>query len=161
MRKISLYAALLLAIFSTVALADDARLRCAALDAPSDAVLTQTQWVADREDLPVFCEVEGTIVRRIKFALRMPGENWNGKFVVAGCGGFCGSLLPDKPGHSNSINEALKLGFAAITTDGGHEAPSWDTDWAMSDPPALDLYAGAWMPLAVAVGRELPQEIFD
>ena len=31
------------------------------------------------------------------------------------------SVLADKPGFSNTINEALKRGYAAITTDGGHE----------------------------------------
>jgi feruloyl esterase len=39
---------------------------------------------------------------------------------MAGCGGYYGSLLPDKPGYSNTINEALKQGFAAISHDGGH-----------------------------------------
>lgn len=117
--------------------------------------LSAASLVAEVASLPAYCQVEGTISGRVSFVLRLPQQNWNGKFAVAGCGGFCGSLEPDNSGHSNSINEALKLGYAAITTDGGHKAPSWSTDWAMQDPPALDLYAGAWMPLAVATGRAL------
>jgi pimeloyl-ACP methyl ester carboxylesterase len=127
---------------------------------PPATVVSDTALITERDDLPPFCQVDGVIAERVGFALRMPVHQWNGKFVVAGCGGFCGSLLPDKPGYSNSINEALKLGFAAITTDGGHRAKSWDTDWAMEDPPALDLYAGAWMPLAVATGRFLVQQFY-
>ncbi len=125
-----------------------------------DTVLTAAVLVADKPNLSAFCQVDGTIADRIGFALRLPARDWNGKFVVAGCGGFCGSLLPDKPGYSNSINEALKLGYAAITTDGGHRAESWDTDWALADPVALDLYAGAWMPLAVATGNALVLQFY-
>lgn len=57
------------------------------------------------------------------------------------------------PGYSNSMNEALKSGYAVIQTDSGHKAQSWETDWAIGNEPALDLFAGQWMPLAVATGR--------
>ncbi len=127
---------------------------------PPDTVIKSAAFMSNRSDLPDFCQVDGTIAERIGFALRLPARDWNVKFVVAGCGGFCGSLHPDKPGYSNSINEALKLGYAAITTDGGHRAESWDTDWALADPLALDLYAGAWMPLAVATGNALVQQFY-
>ncbi len=136
--------------------------RCSALAelTPRDTVLTSAALVVNKPNLPAFCQVDGIIADRISFALRLPAKDWNGKFVVAGCGGFCGSLLPDKPGYSNSINEALKLGYAAITTDGGHRAESWNTDWAMEDPVALDLFAGAWMPLAVTTGNALVQKFY-
>ncbi len=87
--------------------------------------------------------------------MRLPVDGWNGKFAVTGGGGFCGSLRPDKVGYSNSMNESLKLGYAVIQTDGGHKAESWDTDWAIGDPQALELYAGTWMPLAVVTGKAL------
>jgi len=109
----------------------------------------------DHNNLPTFCQVEGQIEDKVGFVMRLPAADWNGKFVVAGCGGFCGSLNPDKPGYSNSLNAALKDGYAAIQTDSGHQAPSWQTDWALDDPRALELYAGAWMPLAVASGQSL------
>lgn len=125
-----------------------------------DVELSRSRSIGERDDLPAFCEVEGRIVKRVRFVLRMPATDWNGKFVVAGCGGFCGSLNPDKPGYSNSINGALRLGFAAIQTDGGHEAESWDTDWAIGDREALSLYAGQWMPLAVEAGRTLLQSFY-
>jgi pimeloyl-ACP methyl ester carboxylesterase len=160
MRTLIFFAAMQLSLSAPVMAGEDAQQRCDAIAVEPGTTLKATAVIADREDLLPFCQVQGTIAGRIKFALRMPVENWNGKFVVAGCGGFCGSLLPEKPGHSNSINEALKLGYAAITTDGGHEAESWDTDWAMQDPPALDLYAGAWMPQAVNTGREIVQRFY-
>jgi feruloyl esterase len=124
------------------------------LDVPGTEI-QQAVYNPDRTDLPAFCELRGEIVERVKFVMRLPASDWNGKFVVTGCGGFCGYLRPDKPGYSNSINEALKLGYAAIQTDSGHQAPNWSTDWAIGDEKALRLYAGEWMPLATATGRSL------
>lgn len=141
---------------------EDPSLRCdvlAGLPIPGTALATASP-VADRPDLPDFCQVEGQIAGRIGFIMRLPARDWNGKFAVAGCGGFCGSLRPDKPGHSNSMNESLKLGYAVIQTDGGHQAESWETDWAIGDDRALALYAGAWMPLAVAAGRALVEAYY-
>lgn len=109
----------------------------------------------DVPGLPDYCQLGGHIADKLGFVMRLPTDKWNGKFVVTGCGGFCGSLNPDKPGYSNSMNTSLKLGYAVIQTDGGHKADSWDTDWAIGDQRALELYAGAWMPLAVASGKAL------
>jgi tannase/feruloyl esterase len=117
--------------------------------------IDMAQARAAAEGMPGFCHVEGQIFERIGFAMRLPSANWNGKFAVAGCGGFCGSLKPDKKGYSNSMNRALRSGYAVIQTDGGHRAESWDTDWAIADDVALRLFAGEWMPHAVATGRGL------
>ena len=145
-----------LAVFLATANASaSASQQCQALPAAelADTELSATSLIVEREGLPPFCQVEGQIAARIGSVMRLPADNWNGKLAVTGCGGFCGSLLPEKPGYSNSMNEYLKGGYAVIQTDGGHQAESWDTDWALGDDTALDLYAGAWMPLAVATGR--------
>lgn len=128
--------------------------------APATAI-TAAREVNNHASLSPFCQVEGTIEDRVGFIMRLPSEGWNGKFVVAGCGGFCGYLAPDKPGHSNSLNAALQAGYAAIQTDGGHQAPNTDTDWAIGDPRALELYAGAWLQLAVATGQQLAASYFE
>ena len=122
--------------------------------------LTAAQLVTDRQDISPFCQLEGEIAGRVGFVMRLPAANWNGKFAVTGCGGFCGSLIPDKPGYSNSMNESLKLGYAVIQTDSGHRAQSWETDWALGDERALELYAGAWMPLSVATGTSLVENYY-
>jgi feruloyl esterase len=112
------------------------------------------------EILPSYCQVKGVIKEKIGFEMRAPAVNWNGKFVVAGCGGFCGKLNGDKKGHSNSLNESLKLGFAAIITDSGHKAESWQTQWGLDDAESLGLYAGEWMPLAVENGIKIITNLF-
>jgi len=112
-----------------------------------------------REGLPQFCRVRGQIEGRTRFEMRLP-KDWNGRFVMAGCGGFCGVLNPDKSGHSNSINEALKKGYAAISHDGGHTAQSWQTDWAYNDPEALEIWAHKILPLVTGVGSYLVESLY-
>lgn len=79
--------------------------------------------------------------------------------MMAGCGGFCGSLLPDKLGHSNAINEALKRGYAAISHDGGHQAKSWETHWAV-DQDALELWAHKILPVVAGAGTQLTTSLY-
>ncbi len=48
-------------------------------------------------DLPAYCRVLGTVRPAISFEVRLPLQNWNGKYYGTGCGGFCGTLLSDAP----------------------------------------------------------------
>ena len=85
---------------------------CSSLAAPQQVIFeSQPSWYQS-ETLPRHCRVRGTITNSIRFEMRLPAQ-WNGRFMMAGCGGYCGVLLPDKPGHSNGINEALKRGYVA------------------------------------------------
>jgi len=131
---------------------------CAALAAPEHAVFTTRPTWVDSDPLPTYCRVRGVIDSHVQFEMRLP-ERWNRRFMMAGCGGFCGELLPDKPGHSNAINEALKRGYAAISHDGGHEAPSWETGWA-ADREALELWAHKVLPAVAGAGVQLATDMY-
>jgi len=130
---------------------------CAALaDAQAaEGVVTATDVVNEDDGLPAYCRVRGVIEPRIGFEARLPVADWNGKYYQAGCGGFCGSVLPDKTGFSNTINEALKLGYAAITTDGGHRGGLGEASWAADDPGAVEVYAHRAVPLTHRFGTAL------
>ncbi len=66
--------------------------------------------------------------------MRLPLQNWNGKYYGTGCGGFCGSLNSDAPGFTNAMNYGLRRGYAASTMDGGHWGTgSVDGRWAVGD----------------------------
>jgi hypothetical protein len=41
--------------------------------------------VESRDELPAHCRVRGVIVPAINFELRLPIEDWNGKFYMVGC----------------------------------------------------------------------------
>ncbi len=131
--------------------------RCESLqttEIPGTAI-QETAAVAAQDELPAFCRIRGSIAPEIGFEARLPLEGWNGKYYQSGCGGFCGSLRPDKPGFSNTINEALKLGYAAITTDSGHKGGIGDASWAVGNAEAVEVYAHRTVPLTHAAGTRM------
>jgi len=119
-----------------------------------------TNAVTDRDDLPGFCQIRGSIDPNIGFEARLPLVDWNGKYYQAGCGGYCGSVLPDKPGFANTINEALKRGYAAITTDAGHQATIGDPSWAKDNPDAVEIYGHRTIPLTHQAGIRLTSTFY-
>ena len=116
--------------------------------------------ITDREDLPDFCAIRGTIEPDIGFEARFPLTGWNGKFYQSGCGGYCGRVLPDKKGYSNTINKALQRGYAAITTDSGHTAGNGDASWAIDNPLAVEVYAHKSIPLAYQAGTSMVEAFY-
>lgn len=86
--------------------------------------------------VPAFCRVAGVIKPTadsdIKFEVWMPAQGWNGKFEGVGNGGFAGyTNYPDLSG-------ALRAGFAAASTDTGHQAPGiTKADWALEHPEKI------------------------
>ena len=119
--------------------------------------IRETERIAATSDTPAYCRVAGEIQPSVGFEIRMPEPAaWNGRFLVSGCGAFCGTVLPDQPGMRNAIQFAVKRGYAAITTDAGHRgAASTDLSWARDNPKAERLYAHAWVPPAAEGGRAL------
>ena len=68
-----------------------------------------------RRDIPETCRVEGIIAPQVGFLLYLPTTNWNGKFMMVGCGGACGMFLPFR------IEPPLVRNYAVVTTDLGHK----------------------------------------
>lgn len=131
---------------------------CASVSAPEGVRLEAApRWVTGGT-LPAHCEIRGVASGKVRFVMRLPAE-WHGRFLMAGCGGFCGELLPDKEGFSNAINFAVRRGYAAIAHDSGHQAPSWDTAWAR-DPDALDIWAHRVIPIIVSAGTALARSVY-
>ncbi len=98
-------------------------------DAPTRVVTAQVVNASGK--VPQYCRVEGYIAPQVGFEFHLPLEKWNGKFLMQGCGGFCGSLQ-----GLESCPEALARGYACGTTDMGHRGPSMDGKWAYDNPQA-------------------------
>ena len=127
----------------------------------ADIQFETAQTVAATNDLPAYCQLSGTIAPSIGFEARLPLETWNGKYLQAGCGGFCGTVVPDKPGYSNSINYALRRGYAAITTDAGHQSlHTGQSEWAFDNRDAEILYALSAIPLTFEAGHALVEALY-
>jgi feruloyl esterase len=73
-------------------------------------------------DLPAFCRVAATVRptsdSEIKIEVWMPSSGWNGKFQGVGNGGWTGSI------GEAALATALRRGYAAASTDTGHEGGS-------------------------------------
>ena len=73
------------------------------------------------EPIPQHCRVKlvlkPTADSNINSELWLPIDNWNGKFLVVGNGGFAGSIQ----GYGD-MQVALRLGYATAATDTGHSA---------------------------------------
>src|SRR6478672_13668344 len=84
-----------------------------------DTNLLSATVVPAAGDTPEYCRVLGYVRPAINFEIRLPTANWNGKFYMAGCGGFCGKLNSDSD-FILDIKRALQRQYAVSMTDGGH-----------------------------------------
>lgn len=75
-------------------------------------------------ELGVFCRVSAVLSpvagSNIEIEVWLPTENWNNKLVAVGNGGFAGVISYD------ALAEALTEGFAAVSTDTGHQGGTPD-----------------------------------
>jgi len=79
-------------------------------------------------DFPEYCRILGYIRPAINFEIRLPIKDWNEKFYMYGCGGFCGSI------NINDTNEGLIRNYAVVAMDGGHWGENvFDIRWAYNN----------------------------
>jgi feruloyl esterase len=80
--------------------------------------------VTDESAPASHCKVAGVIGTETNFELLLP-ENWNGKFVMGGGGGFVGLVV-----NTSLAFGALQAGYATVGTDTGHQGHPLDASWA-------------------------------
>ena len=88
----------------------------------ADATIESAARDTGGADGPPYCRVMATATHppandRITIWVALPTENWNGRFLGTGGGGFSG-------GSPRSLPAAVQEGFAAAATDTGHEGAS-------------------------------------
>ncbi|MEH6437740.1 tannase/feruloyl esterase family alpha/beta hydrolase [Massilia sp. DD77] len=129
-----------------------------------NAIAAGTLAVAGKP-IPAHCQVQGQMHRRtsavdgqayaIGFEMRLP-LNWNGRFYYQANGGLDGSVLAatGMVGGGGPLDNALNMGFAVISSDAGHGAP---TPFFGIDPQARLDYGyqavGKLTPMAKALIR--------
>lgn len=86
--------------------------------------------------VPTHCRVRGFIRpasgSEIEFEVWMPENDWNGKLMGVGNGGYAGHIF-----HQGGLAEAIQRGYAAVTSDGGHKAGAVDSSWAYQNPEKI------------------------
>jgi len=76
---------------------------------------------------PEYCRLRGYVAPQVGIELRLPVNNWNGKLLEVGTGGWAGYMfmfLCDGP---------LRKGYACISTDMGHKDGSGQALWAFNN----------------------------
>ena len=107
--------------------ADLARLRI------ENTNLLSASVVPAGKDFPEHCRVLGYVRPAINFEIWLPTRSWNGKFYMAGCGGFCRTMETGAR-TVNSPDEGLRRGYAASAMDSGHWGTSGaDGRWAWNN----------------------------
>lgn len=141
MARIGWVVAGLLGLQSTMLLAAD----CAALKnfkaenttiTAAESVTSGTPRIASDQpsmkDLPAFCRVTGimrpTSDSKIHFEVWLPAQDWNGRLLGTGNGGFAGAI-----GYEE-MQSYLKRGYATAGSDAGHQAEGTDATWAFGHP---------------------------
>jgi len=82
------------------------------------------EFVEATAELPAYWKFAGTLFPEIKFELWLPAEKqWNKRFYMAGCGGFCGGVDTSFPvgQFTKNIKWGIVRGYASATTDSGHD----------------------------------------
>lgn len=114
-----------------------------------DTKITSAAVVAAEGSVPEYCKVLGSIHNlpqsTILFEVSMPTTKWNGKYFVAGGGGYNGTIP--------RLNQALAEGYAAAGSDTGHEAK--DTNWALNNLDAQTNYAYLATHVITLMGKEI------
>jgi Tannase and feruloyl esterase len=83
------------------------------IDLPT--TINESLVVERTANTPGYCQVSGYVAPSEGFVLRMPSGNWNGKLVMLGCAGLCGTTE-----HIKGCIGPLRRGYACIVSDGGH-----------------------------------------
>ncbi|HEV8561001.1 MAG TPA: tannase/feruloyl esterase family alpha/beta hydrolase [Actinophytocola sp.] len=94
------------------------------------------------EGQPAYCRVTGFVEPAVRFQLRLPLDNFRGRYLQYGCGGFCGTVFD--PAFPDCGPEAGD--FAVAATDDGHVGHGMfdgvtDASWAADNQAARDDFA--------------------
>ncbi|TXT39448.1 MAG: feruloyl esterase [Comamonadaceae bacterium] len=131
----------------------------------SATVVNASTTTATSQSYPTHCDVLGKINERtgidgkpyaIGFDIKLPISGWNGKFFYSGDAGTDGVFFAPLGGlGSGQTTNALSLGYAVASSDGGHNDPtSFDTSFGL-DPQARIDYGynalGTLTPLAKTI----------
>jgi Tannase and feruloyl esterase len=67
-----------------------------------------------------FCDVQGVQAPQLQFDLKLPVSTWTGRYVQAGCGGYCGAVGSVAPQAATGCPKVTGNELALATDNEGH-----------------------------------------
>src|ERR1700722_9430751 len=123
------------------------------LDAPTQ--LTEAKLVEASGVVPTHCLAKGYITSHVGIELRMPIQNWNGKFLEVGCGGHCGLFF------TQLCAGPLRKGYACIASDMGHTSLTTQAAWAYHNLQAEVDWSYRAAHVTAIAGKAITQEYYS
>lgn len=124
---------------------------------PTSGTLTVPD-TAPLQGLPAFCRVAGvlrpTTDSLIHFEVWLPNQNWNGRLLGTGNGGFAGSI------SFRQMSGYLMRGFAVSGSDAGHRAEAGDASWAYGHPEKVKDFGWRAVHLTAATAKQIVQSYY-
>ena len=118
------------------------------------AAILSSQIVAATTSIPEYCRVRGLIDPKLNFELRLPAAAaWNGKLHYGGGGGYNGSIPAVNP-------NALRKGFAQVSSDSGHQGSALDASFVLGDPQAAALFGYRSVPVVMGVAKTIVHQYY-
>jgi Tannase and feruloyl esterase len=122
-------------------------------DSVTSGVLDIADAGATLRNLPAFCRVTGVIHptsdSKIGFEVWLPAQDWNGRLLGVGNGGFAGSI------YYQQMAGYLQRGFAVAGTDAGHQADTTDASWAFGHPEKIKDFGWRAVHLTAGHSKEI------
>ena len=102
------------------------------------------------------CLVEGYVNPTINFAILLPVDNWNGRYLVRGCGGSCGTVAIELAcaGH-------VRDGYACLHTDMGHRSTLVDNNWVDNNLQGLVDFGYRATHVTTVAGRAIVKAFYS
>jgi hypothetical protein len=119
--------------------------------------------VVTSESAASYCKVKGYVASDVRFEVRLPVTGWTQRFVMLGCGGYCGSVNADPKSGSQQRQTSgcapLANGeMVTASSDLGHTGNTVfrpDGLWALGNPGAVVDFAYAGMHKATLITKAL------
>ncbi len=118
--------------------------------------VVKTSYRDDSAQRPAHCEVEGYVNPVVNFGMLLPARNWNGKFMVRGCGGSCGTVLTE-----GACGRHLRDGYACLHTDMGHRSDQSDNNWVANNLQGLVDFGYRATHVATVAGKAIAAAFFS
>jgi hypothetical protein len=109
-----------------------------------------------------YCDVKGTVTTTTNFEVRLPMQTYTQRFLMVGCGGYCG-FISAPSGIASQSSGCVPLNSNQMVTaasDLGHQASLASGAWANGNPTAAIDFAYASMHKTTLVSKAIAQAFY-